>query len=139
MRADKEDEQKKQIEQRKDNIWVDEDGIINIIIAMENPAEETEGLLEKVRTTIRASSGKARILVDISGPILGHMRSSQARKGVTEEIKEWLNRAKFEKAAVFGGDTIRRTITSFVITATGMKNVRIFGTREDALRWLKNS
>ncbi len=123
--------------EEKTKIWIDKEGILNIKIFMKDSAVETEDLLKDTKESLLASGAKTKILVDISGAVIGHMRSSQLRRGVVKSIKEWIKEAKFEKAAVFGGDTIRRTIASFILVASGIKNIRVFETREKALKWLK--
>ena len=125
--------------EEKSNVWIDKDGIINILVSMKNPAENIIDLLEEVKEALFNIGERAKILVDISGSILGHMRSSQLRKGVAKNISEWREKVNFEKAAVFGGDAIRKTITSFVITASGLKKVKVFETKEEAVKWLKKN
>ncbi len=123
--------------EEKTKIWIDKEGILNIKLFMKDTAVEVEDLLKDAKESLLTSGAKTKILVDISGVIVGHMRSSQLRKEVVKSIKEWIKEAKFEKAAVFGGDIIKRTITSFILVASGIKNIRVFETREKALKWLK--
>ena len=123
--------------EEKSKVWIGKDGILNIVISMQNPEENIIDLLEEVKKVLSALGDRVKILVDISGSVLGHMRSSQLRKGVAKNVNEWRQKVNFEKAALFGGDAIRRTISSFVITATGLKNIKVFETKEEALKWLK--
>ena len=123
--------------EEKSKVWIGKDGILNIVIRMKDPEENIIDLLEEVKRVLSTLGNRVKILVDISGPVLGHMRSSQLRKGVAKNVNEWRQKVNFEKAALFGGDAIRRTISSFVITATGLKNIKVFETKEEALKWLK--
>ena len=123
--------------EEKSKVWIGKDGILNIVINMKNPVEDILDFLEEVKKVLSALGDRVKILVDISGSVLGHMRSSQLRNRAARHIRGWLEKVKFEKVAIFGGDVVRRTITSFLVTATGLKNIKVFETKEDALKWLK--
>jgi hypothetical protein len=58
--------------------------------------------------------------------------SSAARKVWVEFLKD----DRIKKTAIFGGNIFVRTLASFVIAATGKKNIRFFLTEEEARDWL---
>lgn len=58
--------------------------------------------------------------------------SSAARKVWVEFLKD----DRIKKTAIFGGNIFVRTLASFVIAATGKKNIRFFLTENEARTWL---
>lgn len=58
--------------------------------------------------------------------------SSAARKVWVQFLQD----ARIKRSAIFGGNIFVRTLASFVIAATGKKNIKFFLTREEAWQWL---
>jgi len=58
--------------------------------------------------------------------------SSAARKIWVEFLQD----DRIKKTAIFGGNVFVRTLASFVIAATGKKNISFFSTEDDARAWL---
>ena len=94
-------------------------------------------LIKEAREAIEKLSGKAKILIDISGATV--FRSAQFRKKTAGQLRDIAENIGFKRAAMFGGGLIRRTIASFVIVASGVKKMRIFETKEEAVKWLKQN
>jgi hypothetical protein len=59
--------------------------------------------------------------------------STQIRRTIAETMKT----RTFGKVAVIGASTIIKLIVQFIMIASGKKNVRLFSTEKEALRWLK--
>lgn len=59
--------------------------------------------------------------------------SSAARKVWVE----FLQNDKIKKTALFGGNVFVKTLATFVIAATGRKDIKFFNTEEEALAWFK--
>ncbi len=127
-----------QSDKKESKIWIDKDGIINIKIVLQDPLKDIGELLKKTNEILNSSREK-RILVDLNGPILGHIRSSYSRQQLTGHLKEWIKGVLFKKGAIFSSSVIRRTITSFIVMASGLKNIKIFENKKEALRWLKQN
>ena len=119
-------------------IWEEKEGIV--YLNMEKAYEESsiEDLILETKKVLEKFQGEAKVLIALT-PYLKdpHLRSSQFRQELAEKAKDILKKPGFKKAAIFGGTTITRTIASFVTTAAGLKNIKVFENREKALKWLK--
>jgi len=127
-------------EEEDNKIWVGEDGIVNIELKVEGKSslEDTKDLLRKMERTILEQKGEARILLDLGTSYnLNYAISSESRKVVAECIKKWIREVKFKKGAAFSNVVLRRMISSFILVTTGLKNVKVFKTKKEALNWLK--
>lgn len=58
--------------------------------------------------------------------------SSAARKVWVEFLRD----DRIKKSAIFGGNVFVRTVASFVIAATGKKNIKFFSAEKEAREWL---
>jgi len=108
-----------------------DDGILRLTIIGDFGKEDAEAYLrESAPFQKEARSGSLFVLVDTrqSGKV-----NSQARKTMIELIRE--NREG--KVAVLGLSRYVRVSVGFVNRATGRDNVRLFGSEEEALAWLK--
>ncbi len=123
------------MEEEKSKIWIDENGIVNIKIMVKNLSEkDMEELIKEGKEIAKNLTEKALILVDISSGLIAI--SSRFRRDIAEEIKKLAIDPGFKKLAIFGG-VLPRTVASFVITASGVKNMKVFKTKDEALRWLR--
>lgn len=50
---------------------------------------------------------------------------------------EFLQNDKIKKTALFGGNVFVKTLATFVIAATGKKDIKFFNTEEEAVAWFK--
>ena len=124
--------------EEESKVWIKKDGIMYIRIGNLSSKEKVLGLLEKSKKILKRFSDKEKVLIDLGVfPFAPPVHSSLFRKQVAEKLKEITDEAGYKKVAVFGGDTVKRAITSFVIMASGIKNMKVFGTKEEALKWLK--
>lgn len=124
--------------EEKSKIWTEEDGVVNIRIAKVVTEEDVDELIEQTRESLKSFSGRAKILIDMTAiNVTAGIRSSGFRKKAAVQAKALIESPGFKKAALFGGATIHRTIASFIIVASGIKNIRMFETKEKALKWLK--
>lgn len=133
--SNKQDIKDKEPEGEKNKIWVGKDGILHLKVARTFIEEDVMELIKEVKETLGGFQAKAKILADMSTTSI--IRSSQFRKRTAEQIMKMAKDPGFEKAAIFGGNAVMRTIASFIIMASGVKNMKIFETREEALKWLK--
>jgi hypothetical protein len=122
---------------QENKAWIIKDNIVCIIANVQDTDKSIKILLDQVKEKLIKVGKRAKILIDLSGPISENLRSSQVRKKIVAEVKRWLKGVEFDKAAIFGGDTIKRTIASFLIAASGIKRVKIFEKKEQALKWLQ--
>ena len=119
----------------KSTIWQGKDGIIYIEVPKGISEQDIYKLIDEAENFLKVLSGQAKILVDTSEATV--FRSAGFRKKAAKKMKEITQGPGFKKAALVGEDIGRRTIVSFVVAAAGIKNVKIFKTKEEALRWLK--
>ena len=118
-------------------VWVDDKGIVNIQVAKAIIAEEAYALIDVAEKFLRNSQGKGKVLIHVfpyKGPFVATFKF---RKTVSEKIKKIIKDPGFKKVAICGITTIIKTVSSFIITASGVKNMKVFGTKEEALKWLK--
>ncbi len=116
-------------------VWIDKDGIANIKIIRNFTIEDVKALMNEGRELARNLSEKPKILLDMTSGL--NALSSQFRKEIGEQVKELVKDPGFKKVAVFGGNIIIRTVASFIITASGVRYIKVFNTQEKALKWLK--
>ena len=121
--------------------WIGKKGIINVdldvVLSKGTTPEDVEVILQEIKDLIESVPGKKRLLVKLTPYLGASMRASQFRKKLAEKIKYHFKKPLFDKAAVYGGDVISRTITSFILKGSGLKNVKVFKIKEDSQEWLK--
>ena len=118
----------------KMTISLDKEGIVNVKIVRDLASEDIKNLIKEGRELVKRFSEKPKVIIDITSglsPI-----SFQLRKEIGGHVKELVESPGFEKVAVFG-EIIARTIASFIIAASGEKNIKVFEGKEEALKWLK--
>ena len=125
----------KDLKGKQNRVWLREGGIVCITLAKTLTEEDIWNILEDSEEKLRRLSGKGKVLINMSTTSV--IRSSQFRKITTEKIKKIARDPGFEKAAIYGGDIVLRTIASFIIMTSGTKNIKIFSTEKEALKWLK--
>jgi len=127
------------MEEKKENkVWIDKEGIVHMKIVRLIGEKDLSGLLRSLQESLKGFSSKPRILVDI-GNIEDRalLSSSLFRKDAVKQGKDFIQNIGFEKAAVFGAGVEDRTVASFVISATRIKNIKVFTTEEEALKWIR--
>jgi len=83
---------------------------------------------------LNSTEGRGRVL--INGKKGGVTISARLRKIYIEFGKK----AKAEKIAIFGLNTLQRVVAAFIMKAIGksnIKKIKFFSTKEEALKWLK--
>jgi len=115
-------------------IFLDGEGIVNVKMIRSLNSENIKNLIWKAREFAKTLSGKPKIIVDITSGL--DRLPFQLRKEIGEYVKELVEDPGFEKVAIFGG-VIARTIGSFIIAASGEKNIKMFKNKEEALKWLE--
>lgn len=124
--------------EKKNKAWIDEEGIVHMKIVRLVDEKDLSDLLGDVREILRGSLDKPKILVDIENIEDRAVTSSSLfRKKAVLQAKDFIQNTGFKKAAVFGIKIEDRTVASFVISAIRIKNIKIFITEEEALKWLK--
>ena len=122
---------------KKNKVWLDKEGIVNIQVAKEITAEESYVLIDVAERFLRNFQGKGKVLIHVfpyKGPFVATFKF---RRTVSERIKGIMKDPGFKKVAICGITTVIKIVSSFIITASGVKNIRIFETKEEALKWLK--
>ena len=100
--------------------------------------KDLSDLIGDLREILRGFSDKPKILVDIKNiEDRAFISSSLFRKNAVKQAKDFIQNIGFKKVAVFGIGIEDRTVASFVISAIRIKNIKIFITEEEALKWLR--
>lgn len=121
--------------------WIGKNGMINVdldaALSKENTPDEVEVMLKEIKDLIESVPGKRKLLIKMTPYLGSRMRASQFRKKMAEKLKQHFKKPVFDKAAVYGGDVISRTVTSFILKTSGVNNAKVFEAKEEALKWLK--
>lgn len=124
--------------EKKNKVWVDKQGIVYMKIVKLVDEKDLSDLIGDLREILRGFSDKPKILVDIENiEDRVFISSSLFRKNAVKQAKDFIQNIGFKKVAVFGIGIEDRTVASFVISAIGIKNIKIFITEEEALKWLR--
>ena len=126
--------------EEKNKIWIDKEGIINLKITKPVFTEDDfDKMLAKIIETVESVPvGKRKALVDLTlEKVFTVGQRTRIRKKGVEALKENFKKLGLEKVALFTGSVTVKVIMSFMVTAAGIDNVRVFGTKEEALNWLK--
>jgi hypothetical protein len=121
----------------KKMVWVDDKGIICLHLGDRPSEEDVYKLLDELLKVFRESQQKPKILIyaiPYIGPVVSNMK---LRERLIDEAKAILAKNELDKVAVFGGDAVSRTITSFIIRMSGFENMKAFDNEEEARRWLR--
>lgn len=116
----------------------EEDGIIFLGTGESLSKEGYLIMMDQVIEKLRKYKGTGRVLVH-AAKHTPSLADSENRKMFAERVKEIFNEVGFKRVAIFGGDIFSRTITSFIIFASGIKDIKVFKKKEEALSWLKES
>ena len=115
----------------KYKVWWDEkEGIIRQKAWGDFEEKDAKAQSIQINNIINSQSGKVLVLNDLSE---SGKASSQARKIYSEMMKN----EKVKKHAFVGMKIMTKVIVSFIINFSGAKNVRLFNTEEEAIKWLK--
>ena len=140
MGKEENNKNKKAEEWGRSKIWLSDEEIICINISNMSDEKDINGILEKTKELLEKFKGKRKILIALSsqtGMLSQMWHTFQARTVLAEKTKSIFKEPGFEKAAIFGGNTTKRVVAAFIITASGVKNVKVFETEEEASNWLK--
>jgi hypothetical protein len=122
-------------EKKQNKVWIGDDGIVYAEVKRAVVEQDAYILLMEVKKILQQVSGKAKILIDITTDSV--IRSSAFRKRVADEIMDIAKNIGFEKTAIYGGTVTTRAIASFIMIASRQKNMKVFASKKEALKWLK--
>lgn len=120
--------------ERENKVWIEKDGIIYVEVVKTINEKELLDLLERVKEVSKEPSTSRKLLI-VNLVTSSVLRSYRFRKKVGEKFREII----FEKGAICEESFFSRIVASFIIAASGIKNVRIFETKKKALKWLKKA
>jgi len=124
-------EKEQEIRVRKHRIFLGEKNIIFIIAnggSDEEIAKEISGVVDEL---LSSGSKKMDLFVDLSN---AGKPTPAARKMTRETFED----KRIGKVALIGMNPVSRVLASFVMGITTKKEMRFFGSEEDALAWLKD-
>jgi len=126
------------MEPKEENkVFIREDGIIYVEIGEKVSEQGIRDLIDKIMEVLGDIPKKPKILVNIG--ILFLIRSSSFRKELSDKIKTIFKEHEFGKIAFYSVNIKTRTVVSFIIAGTGLENMRVFKSEQEALKWLKTS
>lgn len=125
--------------QGKDNrVYLDKNGIIHWeVISQEDldPLKIERDIQEVLKAIFKlakkSSSGKAKVFMDFHRVVSAG--TAKSRRMLSDALKTGI----FEKIAALGMSALVQTAAKFVITYAGIKSVKFFKSKEQALEWLK--
>ena len=125
-------------ERKKIKAWTGKDGIIYIEMIGEFNKEDILELVKEIKEELKKSPTKARLLVtcDFQHSDIVFI-GSLARKELVDKVKNSYKDLKLEKVAVYVTSPRMRAVGFFITKASNVSNIKIFRTREEALKWLK--
>lgn len=121
----------KEQKELKFKIWIEDDMIMIDIWETKWDEEGAQKFIEELNKVLETVEGKAKILCDASKAGFGP--TPQALHVYTELFKS----PKIGKSAVFGLSSPNRVLVSFLLGASGKKDLKVFATKEEAVKWLK--
>ena len=110
------------------------------IIYMEIFGDVNENVFEIFEEAIEMAkrfSGKTKALLSFEKPLASLEGGSERRKKLVEMTKKAYKDPGFEKLAICGLSTLIRIAAYFVVKATKLDNIRVFESKKEALKWLK--
>jgi len=117
-------------------VW-EEDGIIRTGCVAAFGEEKIKEFTSQLLKTLEAARGKGKLLVDATASGGKATTSLTGRKLYIDFGKQ----AKAEKVAIFGINTLQKVVASFIMKAinigTGIKKIKFFTEKEEAVKWLK--
>jgi hypothetical protein len=121
----------------ENKVWTGRDGILYVKVIKTSVEEDVFEILGKIEEALKKSPPKTKILVSMLSSSI--IKSSKFRNKCGEKIKKLYKNIGFGKAAIFGLNVTLRTIAKFIIVASGIKNIKVFSSEKEALKWLKVS
>jgi len=117
-------------------ISIKEGEIMKIIVSKSwGKIEIMKNLMEEIKKYWIDKKDKAKVLVDLG--LAPNVPSSLYRKTVVNLVKDTIKEIGVNKAAICKGALVQGMVTSFIIRAIGLKNIKYFRKEEEALKWLK--
>ena len=121
--------------EKQNKIWTEGNNLIKVKLVKTITDKDVWFLLENLKKELIKSSEKTNILINISTTTV--IRSSLFRKKTAEKIKKIIKDPNFNKAAIYGGNIVMKTIASFILKAVNSKKLKMFNNEKKALDWLK--
>lgn len=122
----------KTLDARPNKVFLNDHGMLELVFYGNQPAEKVRQMLAEEDVIIAQLTREGKpVNVLANAEQVGKM-TSDGRKLAVQYVKA----QPFRRIAVYGGGTFMRTVASMVIRALGRRDIRVFGTREPALKWL---
>lgn len=112
-----------------------EDGIVFADINKIFDQKDFDLMFSQVKDIVALHKDKLKILVHMTNNPL--FRTSKFRKHAAAKINDLMGTIGQVKSAIYAESIITRTISSFIMLASGSKDWKVFETKEGALKWLK--
>lgn len=130
------DKNKQDMDREEKLVW-EEEGIIMTRCVANLGEEKIKEFTEQLLEALERADGKGRAAVNaIAGG--GKATTSLSGRKIYTDFGE---KARAEKIAIFGINTLQRVVASFIMRAmskeTGIKEVKFFKNKDEAIKWLK--
>jgi len=124
------------IDKEEKIVW-EEDGIIRTGCVAAYGEEKIKEFTSQLLKFLEAAGGRGKVLVDATASGGKATTSLTGRKTYIEFGKQ----AVAEKIAIFGINTLQKVVAFFIMKAinigVGIKELKFFGKKEEAIKWLK--
>lgn len=120
----------------KNEVWLGEDGIIRAKLGEKCGADDAEEIAKEIIRIARTLPNKPSVSIDIAKTSPSY--DIIFRKKVVELLQNAFKDPGLEKVALWGTkNKIIEVVATFILGATGLKNIRYFKTEEEVMEWLK--
>lgn len=121
---------------KSNRVYLDKNNIIHweVLWQPEDPLQinrESQEVLDAIFKLAKKSSRKARVFMDFRKVIIAG--TSKSRRLLGDALKTGV----FERVAVLGMSVFVRIAAKFVVAYAGVKFVKFFNSKKEALKWLK--
>jgi len=132
----KKNQKTKYDDQEENKVWVGGDGLMYVqpgnSVLKEGGIED---LFNKLNKVLEKVLGETSVLVHLLN--YKHVQPAKYRKRAVELLKGFFKNPKLKKAALYGGNSVTRTVVYFVVTIAVGEKIKLFKTEEEAKKWLK--
>ena len=114
----------------ENRFYLGEDNIFYMTVVREQDEKIALAMRDAFFSILKTAEGKVNFLVD-------NNKAGKATPEARRIFKEMTEHEKVGRIAIFGLHRVAQMLASFIMGITNKKDMRFFGTKEEALKWLK--
>jgi hypothetical protein len=103
----------------------------------QSPQDVVQAINELVRWSKKLTVKKQPILILVDVTDVPKIDISGRMAPARQKAVDAMSQAKYDKIAVYGSTAVQIMVNTLVLIAGKRQQIRVFSSREDALRWLK--